>query len=565
MNPSNNNPVFSSIPEILEHSAARFPLKPAFVVKDESGKLYNISYKKFHTDVIILSSFINSFLSFTKANIAISMSNCYRWCVSYFGILASDNVCVPLDKELIADDLVHLISFADIKAIFADEKTTSLLISQKDKLPRDLKIITTSSLTGENIISFDFPFKGKKNDNLPKNLKGQIEKLSTEKTAVILFTSGTTGMAKGVMLSHKNICSNVNAVGSIVEISEKDSTLCVLPLHHAYQSVVTLMLFSVGGTVSFCENIRHTSSDLILYKPSIFVTVPLMLEKIHKKIMKQAEEKGILARSVTSKKGLSIVSKIVSSDLKKKIFRSVHKLLGGNIRMIITGAAMMNEEIANDYNSFSIPIIIGYGLTECSPIAICNTSKDVRADGVGKPIKNAEIKIKDADDFGIGEILVKGPMVMLGYYKNEKETQKVLKDGWLYTGDLGYCDKDGYYHISGRLKNVIVTKNGKNIYPEELEYYLNMSPYILESMVYSKEQEDEQVIASIVCDKEKIKKQLQKTTVTKDDIYPLIYETVKNINAKLPHYKAIKSFNILENELSKTSTQKVIRDSNVNK
>ena len=227
--------------------------------------------------------------------------------------------------------------------------------------------------------------------------------------------------------------------------------------------------------------------------------------------------------------------------------------------MIITGAAMMNEEIARDFNTFAIPVIIGYGLTECSPVAICNRSDDIRADSIGKPVPGAEAKISEPSEDGIGEILVKGPMVMIGYYKNEEETKKVLRDGWLYTGDLGYCDKDGYYHITGRKKNVIVTKNGKNIYPEELEYYLNSSAYISESLVFSKGQEDEEVSAVIVYEKDRIRKKLKKERPSENEIYNLINSVVKEINGRLPSYKGIKSFTVQEESLQKNSTHKIKR------
>lgn len=560
MNPSLNYPVFSHITEILSAGAARFPLKTAFCIKEEGGRLINISYKRFHTDVLTLSLAVNKTLSLRKSKIGISMRNCYKWCVSYFAVLSSDNVCVPLDKDLIADDLIHLIKFGKLGAIFTDEKTASVLLLHKDKLPDDFIIITEALFEGKNVYSYDSLTASVKKESLPVDLQYLTKENSPEETAVLLFTSGTTGMAKGVMLSNKNICSNVNSVIKLVDVNETDSTLCVLPLHHAYQSIVMLMMLSVGGSISFCENIRHTSSDLLLYKPTVFVTVPLMLEKIHEKIFREAAKKGLLGRSVTSEKALGLVSKISNTDFKRKLFSGVHASLGGNIRMIITGAAKMNEKIARDFTTFAIPVIIGYGLTECSPIAICNSKNDFRPDSIGKPIPDAEADIFSPDEDGIGEIIVKGPMVMLGYYENKAETDKVLKDGWLYTGDMGYRDKNGYYYITGRIKNVIVTKNGKNIYPEELEYYLNASPYITESLVYAEGGEDEKVCALIVYDEDRIKKHLKKDALTKNSIHSVISAEVKRLNGRLPSYKAIKSFTIQKEALHKTSTHKIKRN-----
>ena len=558
-NPSFNYPVFSKIVDIPVSGAKRFPLKTAFKVKEENGRIINISYKKFYTDILTLASSLCKTLALRKTKIAVAMKNSYKWCVSYFAVLASDNVCVPLDRELIAEDFVHLINFGEIEAVFADEKATSLLLSVKDRLPQSLKIITDSSLGGEGVVSFEELMEIGK-DELLSDLYCLTEYKSADELSVLLFTSGTTGLAKGVMLSDRNICSNVNSVREIVDISEKDSTLCVLPLHHAYQSVVMLMMLSAGGSISFSESVRHTASDLLLYKPTVFVTVPLMLEKIHRKIMREAEGKGLIGRSLTSEKALKLVSKISNTDLKRKIFSSVHSALGGNIRMIITGAAKMNEDIARDYNAFAIPVIIGYGLTECSPIAICNRSSDIREDSIGKPIPGAEAKILNPDSDGIGEILVKGPMVMLGYYKNEEETKRVLRDGWLYTGDLGCCDNNGYYYITGRKKNVIVTKNGKNIYPEEIEYYLDASPYITESLVYAEGDEDERVSAVVVPDIGKIKRKMKKGKISDEDVYSFLKKEINEISKALPSYKAVRSFTVNKEGLKRTATHKIKRN-----
>lgn len=257
-----------------------------------------------------------------------------------------------------------------------------------------------------------------------------------------------------------------------------------------------------------------------------------------------------------------MLAKISSNDVKKHLYSSVHEAFGGRLRMIIVGGAMMSAEIALDYEAFGFPVIIGYGLTECSPIIICNSSDDAKPDGIGKPVSTAKAYIDKPDENGVGEIVVSGPMVMLGYYNNEEETQKVLRDGWLYTGDLGYIDSEKNYHITGRSKNIIVAKNGKNVYPEELEYYLNNEPMVLESLIFADSiKEDEVVTAEVVPDEQAIKDELQKEKLSKSDIHDAISSVIKRINRKLPSYKNIKRINIRENEFEKTSTQKIKRPS----
>lgn len=339
------------------------------------------------------------------------------------------------------------------------------------------------------------------------------------------------------------------------------------PLHHAYQAIVTLLILCVGGCVSFCENLRRLTENLNEYRPTVFVTVPLLLEKIHAKIISALESQRGLKKAFAVGKARTVLSRLAGSETKRLLFSKVHAVFGGKLRLIIGGGAMFSPDIARDFEAFGLPVVIGYGLTECSPIAICNSPKDPRPDGIGKPIGGAEAKINNPASDGIGEILIKGPMVMLGYYEAPEETAKVIKDGWFYTGDLGYADSEGNYHITGRSKNVIVTKNGKNIYPEELEYYLNNDPLVLESLISgdSTGEDGEQVAAQVVPDEEAIKHHLQKEKLSKEDIQKAIIGVVRKINKKLPSYKSIKKVSVRDGEFDKTATHKVKRGSALNK
>ena len=558
-------PHVETIKEILNISAEHYALRNAFLLKDESGNLFNITYKEFKSDTAKLSFALSNTLSLKSQKIAICMKNCYEWCVSYMAICSDVGICVPLDKDMITQELINIFKFAQIKAVVADGKTAMRLLEVFEELPDGFIIITTEDIQDSRTVLFKTLLSNISEEDIKEANESNLQKTDPNKLAVLLFTSGTTGMAKGVMLSNKNICSDVTAVIELMEVNCKDSTLCVLPLHHAYQSIVFLMMLYIGGCVSFSENLRHVSDDLAAYKPTIFVTVPLMLEKIHAKIMNKLQKQNGIKKSIATSKTSRLLSKFASSDFKKHIFSQIHEVFGGNIRMIITGAAMMNESIAEDYKHFGIPVIIGYGLTECSPIAICNSSYDPRSNSIGKPIKTSEAKIFNAGEDNVGEICIKGPMVMLGYYKNQDETNAVLIDGWLHTGDLGFCDDEGFYHITGRIKNVIVTKNGKNIYPEELEYYLGCEPLISEALVFSDSSEDEQVSASIVPDKNAIMKKLKKEALTDDEIHSAVKEAVRQLNDKLPSYKRIKKVHIKTQELERTSTHKIKRNSKKNK
>ncbi|MCM1544895.1 MAG: AMP-binding protein, partial [Ruminococcus sp.] len=387
---------------------------------------------------------------------------------------------------------------------------------------------------------------------------GKVE-IDPKSLAVLLFTSGTTGLAKAVMLSNRNICSDLMSTCASVDLSYDDSTLCILPLHHAYQAIVMLMVIYIGGSVSFCEGIRHISENLNFYKPTIFVSVPLILEKMRAKIVKKLSEQNGIKKAFTVGKASSLLAKIGSNEVKKRIYSQVHDAFGGNLRMIIVGGAMMSAEVAMDYCAFGFPVIIGYGLTECSPIIICNTSDSPLPDGIGKPVDSAKAFIDRPDENGIGEIVVSGPMVMIGYYNNEEETQKVLREGWFYTGDLGYIDNEQNFHITGRSKNIIIAKNGKNVYPKELEYYLNNEPLVLESLIFADNDEDEVVTAEVVPDEQAIKDELQKDKLSKSDIYQAINSVIKRLNRKLPSYKNIRKIHIRDKEFEKNSSQKIKR------
>ena len=540
---------------MLYFNALRYGLRTAAVLPDGSS----VSYKQLLRHVNYLGTALFKTLSLEKKSVAVCSKNCYEWCVSYFAVSCGGGTVVPLDHEMDADGLWNAISFSGCKGIFCDEKVCKKLLAAKKKIPRGFKIICFSPFENEKVFSFaSLMAEGEK--LLKDGARDYtLVPLNKDAASFLIFTSGTTGNAKAVMLSHSNLVSDLCGVLDRIGLSCADSTLCVLPLHHTYQTIVLLAILYIGGSVGFCSSLRRMSEELSAFRPTVFVTVPLMLEKMHTRILKKLSSQSSIKRAFTIGRVSQTLVKH-APELKKKMYHVIHEAFGGNVRMIICGAAALNSDVASDFYSFGLPVIIGYGLTECSPIAICNSFSQPLPDGVGKPLDNCTVTIQNPDDNGIGEICVDGPMVMLGYYKNKKATALVKKGGVFHTGDLGYCDNAGFFHITGRSKNVIVTKGGKNIYPEEIEYYLNSDPVVLESLIFGEEKKgDEAVVAQVVPDEDAIKEKLQKEELTHEDINEAVSDVVKGINKKLPSYKSIRRFSIRRREFEKTSSQKIKR------
>lgn len=551
---------FSTISQMLEKSCEINKSKTCFKFFGSDGKIQKISYGDFFKDVRALSFSLNNELNLKGKTIALCMNNSYFWCLSYFSICFCGAICVPLDKDLSQTEISNLLSFSNADAIITEEKIGHGLILENEANKEKIKIITSEISQNESFISLSSLLQDGK--TLFEN-ETQNEKDSQE-TAIILFTSGTTAVAKGVMLSNENICSDIKSVSNIISFAQEDSTLCVLPLHHAYQAIVMLIMISVGGCVCFSRGLRYILPDLKAFSPTVFVTVPVMLEKMHKKITNEISQKSLVTKTVLKTAAHSFLKKSPQDELKTKLFGSVHELFGGKMRYIITGAAALNSTIAKDFYSFGLPVIIGYGLTECSPIVICNSENDLSFDSIGKPVINAEARIENPNEDGIGEICVKGPMVMHGYYKNKEETDKVLKDGWLHTGDLGFKDKNGNYHITGRSKNVIVSKNGKNIYPEEIEYYLSRQPFISECLVFASG-ENEDVCATVRADAEEIKRKMKTDSLTDEQTQKAVLQAVKKTNAILQSYKRIRKVFLKDEEFEKTASSKIKRNCEENK
>ena len=518
----------------------------------------NITYKQFIEDIKALSTGLLEFIKERK-KVALIGNNRYEWCMSYLAVTTGNMIVVPLDKALPEKEIETLIEQSEAETIIFDKKYEDIMLKIKRENDNVDKLICMDDINNNEIENLsDILKQGKKllesGDTRYENIK-----INNKDISILLFTSGTTNFPKGVMLSQNNICSNISAIATWVKIYPNDTLLSFLPIHHTFECTITFLygLYS-GASVAFCDGLKHIQKNLAEYKVSVFVAVPLVLETMYKKIQHAIEEKG-------KTKLINTMTKISNAllkchiDLRKKFFKQVLDNFGGHLRVVFYGAAPMNKDTIIGYNNLGIDLIQGYGLTETSPVISAETDKEKRPGSVGLILPNLEAKIDNPDKDGVGEITVKGPSVMLGYYKNEKATKKVLKDGWFSTGDFGYMDEDGFLYVTGRKKDIIVLKNGKNVYPQEIEFLINKIPYVIESLVYPREKSktDTMLCAKIVYDEEMIKQYLGEKT--QKEYKDIIWKEIKEINKELPVFKHVKDITLTKEPFAKTTTQKVKR------
>lgn len=541
--------------DMLYRSGDIYRARTAFKIKDTDGNIQSITYEQFKNDVIYLgTSFIKK--GFLNKRIAIIGKNSYKWCVSYMAA-SIVGIVVPIDKELHTDDVINFMNVSQSVCILGDNKNLENVLDNIEKIENPDTIF----------ITFDKKFDTLLKDGKKAYLDGFTDfdsiKINPDELRILLFTSGTTGNAKGVCLSQRNICSNLLSTYGIVKVKRSDLFFSVLPLHHTYECTLGFLLpIYSGASIAHCEGLRYIAKNMQEFHPSVILCVPLLLENLHKNIIKN------MNHSLPSKYKKENNQNPYSSlplFMKKIVKTKVKNTLGGRLRVFIVGAAAANPNIVADFRDLKLNTLQGYGLTECSPLVAGNTDFFQKDDSAGLPIPNVEYKIDKPNDDGVGEIIVKGPNVMLGYYEDEEKTKQTIIDGWFHTGDLGKIDKNGYLYITGRCKSVIVTKNGKNIYPEEVEYYLNDNPLISEALVLGiqKENDDETYInAQIYPNIQAITEYLKGSVPTKEEIWKIVSDVVASVNKKLPNYKHIKGFDIRENEFEKTTTQKIKRYGN---
>ena len=540
--------------DMLYKTTIRNQNKVAFKLKDNEGKIVNKTYLDFRKDVEALGTKLIE-MGLKNKRIAIIGKNSYEWAVSYLACVVV-GIVVPIDKESSDENIKEFLNSSKADAIISDTKFLDRIEKFKSELKN--KLIKIDMQNTLNYTNFRYLIDEGKMLISRGNRDFIDTKINPDEMRILLFTSGTTGNSKGVMLSHKNICSNIISVAKIVKVDNSTSVLSILPLHHTYECTLGFLLVLYGGgNIAYMEGLRYITKNIQEFKPTFILCVPLLLENVYKKIIKTL--KTSLPNKYTQDENNIIQN--LPFYLKPIIKRKVKKSLGGKIKTFIVGAAAIKPEIVENFVALGIKVLQGYGLTECSPLVAGNNDTYYKAKSCGMPIPDVEYKIDNPNEEGIGEIIARGPNVMLGYYENKEATDKVLIDGWFHTGDLGYIDDEEFLYISGRSKNMILTKNGENIYPEEIENILNDNDLIEESLIIgtSNGKDDVQVKAKIFPNIEAIKDYLGNKVPTKEEINKTVNDIIKKVNEKLPNFKHIKSFKIMDEDFERTTTNKVKR------
>lgn len=551
---------FNNIKEIIYNSAKIYKDNIAFTIKHQNEKeieYQDVTYKELLDDINALGTAM--YLKGAKnKRVAIIGKNRYEWIVTHLANLLGGIVSIPLDKDLQLEELENSLIRSKADYIVFDEKIVDRIEEIKKNNKTNLKdYICMSNISGYETVP-NLINEGKK--QIKNNNEYVNFKIKNNDMNILLFTSGTTSKSKAVMLSQRNIASNVYALQTCEDIRFTDVNIAFLPFHHIFGSTCMLVMLACGAKTVFPDGLRYIKKNLNEYKVSVFVGVPILVEAIYKTIMKEIDKTG-KTELINSALKISKVLKKFHIDVRRKLFKQIIDALGGKLRFIISGGAPADPLISKGFNDFGIKTVQGYGLTETSPVIAAEDDKHMKNGSIGINMKNVELEIVNKDENGIGEIRVKGPNVMLGYYEMQEETNKVLKDGWFYTGDLGYKDEEGYLYITGRNKNMIVLKNGKKVFPEEIETILNRQELVLESMVFGLPEKDDKndvkLAVKIVYDKEIV---LEKYPgKTEEELYKIIWEQIKEVNKTFPKYKHIQKMLLSSEELIKTSTKKVKR------
>ena len=539
-------------------------------------------------------------MGFKGKRVALIGENRYEWVISYLAVTCGGMVIAPLDKALPDKEITSLIKRSEVDAVIYEKKhqelfeklkadeeinlNTLICIDKKDinedgqkneedskstnakeENQKNGKMTETKELSKDETISFESLLeKGRKLIKEKSKLYDEIT-IDANSMSIMLFTSGTTSAAKIVMLSQDNVLSNLYAYQTHFKINQDDTLLSFLPIHHTFECSITILYgFYSGATIAFCDGLRYIQANLKEYEVSIFVAVPLVLETMYKKIMKAIADQGktkLINTMTKISKGLLKVH----IDIRKIVFKQIIDNFGGKLRMVLYGAASLDKDTIIGLNNFGINSIQGYGLTETSPVLTAEAENKHKPGSIGYSLDNVEIKIDNPDKEGIGEILAKGPNIMLGYYKDEKKTKEAFKDGWFKTGDYGYIDDEGFIFITGRKNDIIVLRNGKNVYPQELEFLISKLPYVAECMVFARNESntDTAIVAKIVYNKEVMEKDYPDTK--KEDYEKIIWKDVKEINKTLPTFKHIKKVIVTDEPMLKTTTQKVKRNEEIKK
>ena len=557
---------YRTVREIFLNSVEKYADEPFIVDKFNRKKGFEeITYRQFGKDVIDFGTGLSRAFRLKGEKIIIVGETTYQWYVSYMAVLCGAGIAVPTDKELPDNELENIIKRSGAAAVIFSPRKKDSIKKVANKCPGVRYFIEMKSedeIEGR-FVGFDFV----RSEGEILTSSGDTSLLDThiepDEFALLIFTSGTTSQAKGVMISNTNLAYNINSITPYVSVDHTDRLFSVLPLHHTYESTIGFIYpMSVGASIAVCQGLKHLANDLKETSPTAIIAVPLLIEALYKKINQSIEKSG-KASAVKYMISLSNGLKSMGINVKRKIFKDIYNNLGGRLRIVVSAAAPIDPAVGKWLEDIGMTFLQGYGLTETAPIAALTPDYDTRVGSAGKSVVWDEIKINEPNEKGEGEILIKGKTVMLGYYEDPEATAAVLKDGWFNSGDIGYMDEDGFIYITGRSKNVIVTQNGKNIYPEEIETLLLKVPEIRECMVYGKEVLGEKeliITAKIIPEYEELPEGLDG-----DEIHKIIWEQIKQVNRKLSNYKTVKRIEIKTDEFEKTTTMKIKRYAELSK
>ena len=545
---------YRDLKEMLVKSGEKYGDRPAYLFRtEEPGKLREITHREFRNQINQLGTKLID-MGLKDKRIAVIGENCYEWCVSYLAVVTGTGIVVPLDKALPANEIESLILRSEVEAIFYTDKYDDIMNEIKEKNNTKIKYFISMKLDKNQDDVHSFKQLIEEGKNLLENGDRRFldAEINPDVMGIMLFTSGTTAMSKAVMLSHDSIVSNLFDITSVIKLVPEDRMLSFLPLHHTFESTVGFLYpISCGCAIVFCDGIRHIGDNIKEFDITAMISVPALFEGMYRKVKKGIEKKGIKISNFLRKFGI---------DLRQKLFKEVHEAVGTKLRLFVAGGAALDSEYEKGFLDLGFTIYQGYGLTETSPVVAAEDDKFQRLGSIGKAFPSLDVKIEDPNEEGIGELLVKGPTVMLGYYNNEEATKETIEpDGWLHTGDLAKIDKDGYIFITGRKKFVIVLKNGKNIYPEELEALVNKIEGVKESFVYGKPEDDGdfKICAKIVYDIDLVREIYNVNS--EEETKEAIWNEVKKINKQMPAYNYIREIIVTDKDLIKTTTQKIKR------
>ena len=566
---------YKTVKEFFYRSVEKFSNEPCIKEKPSHKEPYKtVTYKEFYDDICALGTSLLNLLNLKDKRVIIIGETQYGWYLSYMTLLCGGIIAVPTDRELPYHELENIVRRSKASAIIYSQRKADDINKIKENVPEVEFFIEMNSnkpLNGKDVGIKSLIELG---NNLIKSGNDDFVKMEIDpdEFKILFWTSGTTSNSKGVMLSNRNLAENINAITAYVKIYPTDTFFSVLPLHHCYESSIGFLYpMSQGASVAVCEGLRYIVPNLQECHPSIILSVPLLVENLHKKINEKIV-KSKKDKLINTMIGVTNALKTTGIDIKRKVFKEIYDNLGGNLRIIVSAAAPIDKKVGKWLEDIGILFLQGYGLTETAPISALTPQYKTNVGSVGMPIVQADIKILNPNENGEGEVLIKSPTLMLGYYEMDDKTKEVIdSDGYFHSGDIGYMDEDKFIYLTGRSKNVIVTQNGKNIYPEEIEMQLEKIDEIKEVMVYGKKPEAKSrkeeieliITARVFPNYDKIKELYGEKS--SEEIHDIIWNKIKEVNKTLTSYKAIKQLEIKETEFEKTSTMKIKRYKEINK